>query len=124
MVKITLICIPTLDENGLLSEVSIHFGKTPYFTLIELEEDEIKEINVIESRGKHKGGSKTPAEIIIDSGADVLICRGLGTKAISMLCDSGIEVFSGASGKVKDAIKEWKLGMLPIADESSCGDGH
>lgn len=122
--KITLICIPTLDESGLLSEVSIHFGKSPYFTLIELEGDEIKDISAIESISRHKGGSKTPAEIIIDSGANVLICGGLGSKAISMLQDKGIKVFSGASGEVKDVIKEWKLGMLSIADEGSCGEGH
>ena len=37
-----------------------------------------------------------------------------------MLRDSEIHVFSGASGKVKDAFNEWKMGMLPIADKSSC----
>lgn len=122
MIKITLICIPTLDGSGLLAEVSMHFGKSPYFTLINIENGEIKEINVIESTGKHGGGSKTPAEIIIDSKANVLICGNLGSKAISMLRSSGIEVFSGASGKVKDVIKEWKMGTLPIADKSVCNE--
>jgi predicted Fe-Mo cluster-binding NifX family protein len=120
MMKMTLICIPTLDEGGLLSEVSVHFGKSPYFTFIELENDEIKNVNVTECFGKHKGGSKTPAEIIVESGADTLICGNLGPKAVFMLRDSGIEVFSGASGKVKDAFREWKIGMLPLADENSC----
>lgn len=121
--KITVICIPTLNEGGLLSEISMHFGKSSYFTFIKLENGEIKEINVIESTGKHNGGSKTPAEIIIDSGADVLICGGLGIKAISMLHDDEIEVFSGASGKVRDVIKEWKIGFLPIANENVCRNG-
>jgi predicted Fe-Mo cluster-binding NifX family protein len=121
--KITVICIPTLNEGGLLSEISMHFGKSSYFTFIKLENGEIIEINVIESAGKHNGGSKTPAEIIIDSGVDVLICGGLGTRAISMLRDDGIEVFSGASGKVRDVIKEWKIGFLPITDENVCRNG-
>jgi predicted Fe-Mo cluster-binding NifX family protein len=122
MMEITLICIPTLDGSGLLSEVSMHFGKSPYFTLIKFENGEIKEINVIESLGKHRGGSKTPAEIILDSKADILISGNLGSKAVSMLRNSGIEVFSGASGKVKDVVKEWKMGMLKIADENSCDE--
>lgn len=121
--KITVICIPTLNEGGLLSEISMHFGKSSYLTFINLENGEIKEINVIESAGKHNGGSKTPAEIIMDSGVDVLICGGLGTRAISMLRDDGIEVFSGASGKVRDVIKEWKIGFLPITDENVCRNG-
>jgi len=120
--KITLICIPTIDEGGLLSDISMHFGKAPYFTFITFEDGEIKNIDVIESFGKHKGGSKTPAEIILSSKADVLISGNLGSKAVSMLRDSGIEVFSGASGKVKDALKEWKSGTLKIADETSCDE--
>ncbi len=91
----------------------MHFGKTPYFTFIKFENGEINGINVIESVGKHKGGSKTPAEIIMDSKADVLICGNLGSKAISMLRNNEIEVFSGgSSGKVRDAIKEWKIGFF------------
>mgnify|MGYP005843299743 FL=1 len=49
-----------------------------------------------------------------------MIYGNLGPKAISMLRNSEIEVVSGASGKVKDVIKEWKRGMLSIADKSSC----
>lgn len=120
--RITLICIPSLNEGGLLSDISMHFGKTPYFTFIKLEEGEIKDEDVIKSLGKHRGGSKTPAEIITGFGADVLICGNLGPKAVSMLRDNGIRVFSGASGTVNDALKEWKLGKLSIADENSCNE--
>jgi len=120
--KIITIAIPTLDEGGLMSEISMHFGKSPYFTFIKFEDGEIKEVNVIEIMGKHGGGSKTPAEIMLDSGVNVLISGNLGSKAVSMLRDSGIEVFSGASGKVKDAFKEWKAGMLQLADENSCSE--
>ncbi len=118
--KITLICIPTINESGLLADVSTHFGKTPYFTFIELEDGEIKDIEVKGSFGKHNGGFKTSAEIILDSNADVLICGNLGSKAVSMLRDGEMEIFSGASGNVKDTLREWKLGMLPVADKNSC----
>jgi len=100
----------------------MHFGKTPYFTFINVEDGKIKDINVIESLGKHSGGAKTPAEIILSSGADVLICGNLGPKAVSMLRENGITVFSGASGKVDDAYKEWKMGKLSFADENSCNE--
>lgn len=42
--KITLICIPTLDNGGLLSSISMHFGKNSLFTFIKLENGEIKEL--------------------------------------------------------------------------------
>ncbi|WP_176720212.1 MULTISPECIES: NifB/NifX family molybdenum-iron cluster-binding protein [Methanobacterium] len=122
MVKITIIGIPTLDKRGLLADISMHFGKTPYFTLIKYEDNEIKDIEVIEIFGKHSGGSKTPAEIIMNSKADILICGNLGSKAVSMLSDGEMEIFSGASGKVKDVLKEWKVGNLTVADENSCNE--
>ena len=122
MMKITIIGIPTLNEGGLLSEISTHFGRTPYLTVIKFENDEIKEIKVIEIHGKHNGGTKTPAEIILNSGIDVLISGNLGPKAVSMLSAGDIEVFSGASGKVKDAFKAWKSGMLELANENSCNE--
>ncbi len=122
--RITVICIPTLNEGGLLADVSMHFGKTPYFTFIKLEDGEIKDINVEESFGKHGGGSKTPAEIIIGSGADVLICGNLGPKAVLMFREKGVKVFSGASGQVKEAFKAWKNGELSEADENSCNEKH
>ncbi len=121
--KITCICIPTQDEGGLLSSISIHFGKTPYFTLVEIEDGEIKEINVIENAGKHMGGIREAANIILDLKVNVLICGGLGAKAVSLLCDGGVEVFSGASGKVKDVINEWKVGFLSATDENFCKNG-
>ena len=115
-----MICIPTLDKWGLLSHVSTHFGKTSYFTFIKLENGNIKEINAIESTGRHNGGSGVPTKLILNSKVDLLICGSLGRKAISTLRSNGIEVISGASGKVKDVFNEWKVGMLPLADENLC----
>jgi predicted Fe-Mo cluster-binding NifX family protein len=122
LIKITTIGIPTLNKGGLLSDISMHFGRTPYLTIIKIENDEIKDIDTIEIQGKHTGGSKTPAEIISNSGVDVLLCGNLGPKAVSMLQNSGMEVYSGASGKVEDAFKAWQTGMLQLADENSCDD--
>lgn len=122
MIKITTIGIPTVDEGGLLSNISMHFGRSPYFTIIKFEKEEIKDIYTKEVLGKHSGGTKTPAEIALNSGLDVLICGNLGPKAVAMLQNSGIEVFSGASGKTKEAFNEWKSGTLQLADENSCDE--
>lgn len=115
----TFICIPTLDDGGLLSRISMHFGKAPYFTFIRLENGKIKEINVIENAGK-QGSSGISAEIMVNYGVDVIICSGLDEKAMSILGGSGVEVFSGASGRVRDAIGEWKIGFLHIEDSNFC----
>jgi Uncharacterized conserved protein len=108
-----------MDEGGLLSRISMHFGKTPYFTFIRLENGKIEEINVIES--EYNGNSEAPVDLILSLKVDVVICKGLGEKAIFMLRCNGIEVTSGVSGRVKDVIGEWKTGVLHSADENICG---
>jgi len=41
MMEITVICVPTLDQRGLLADTSMHFGKTPYFTLNKFDDGKI-----------------------------------------------------------------------------------
>jgi predicted Fe-Mo cluster-binding NifX family protein len=120
-----IICIPSMDDKGLFSEISVHFGKSPYFTILDVEDNKIKEIKVIKSEGKHAGGKKTPAEIIIQLKPDVLLCANLGSKAIQMLNKEGVKIFAGASGNVENTFEEWKNNNLQLADEkTSCMKGN
>lgn len=100
----------------------MHFGKTPYVTFIKFDDGQIKDVNVVKTFGKHKGGSNTPAEIILNSGTDVLICGNLGQKAIHMLRDNETKIFSGASGTIKETLREWRKGNINFADENSCNE--
>ncbi|BDZ66850.1 NifB/NifX family molybdenum-iron cluster-binding protein [Methanobacterium ferruginis] len=120
-----LICIPSLDKNGLKGEISQHLGKTPYFVLIRWENDEIEDLQVLESKGKHMGGGMTPGEFITGSGAEALLCGNLGSKAIQMIQSAGINVYVGATGTVIDALQDWAEGKLQKANQdSACADGH
>lgn len=120
MIKLTHVCIPTSNEGGLLSHVSKHFGKTSYFTFIKLENGKIKEIKAIESTCRHNSGYEAPVDLMLNLKVNVLICGDLGTRSSYILRCNGIEVISGASGKVKDVLNEWKIGMLQLADENLC----
>ena len=106
------ICIPTLGQNGLDERIGEHFGRVPTYTIIDLETDEV---TVIPNTSHHMGGSGNPPELMAQGGVDVMICQGLGRRAISMFEDLGITVYIGASGSVKDAIKMFQEGTLQKA---------
>jgi predicted Fe-Mo cluster-binding NifX family protein len=113
------ICIPTLGERGLNENVGEHFGRVPTYTIINLENDDVK---VIQNTSHHTGGQGYPPEIMANEGVNVMICRGLGRRAISMFEDIGIEVYIGATGTVKNAINDFKQGKLQKANISdACG---
>ena len=115
------IAIPTMGNNGLDNVVSQHFGRAPTFTIVNTETDEV---NVIDNTSQHTGGQGYPPEIMQNAGVEVMLCSGLGPRAITMFETFGIKVFVGASGTVKDAIDMWKKGKLPEATDANACREH
>ena len=112
------ICIPTMGENGLENIVGEHFGRVPTYTIVDLETDEIK---VIPNTSEHMGGQGHPPELMAKEGVNIMVCRGLGRRAIMMFEELGIDVYIGASGTVNDAINDFKQNKLQKASlDNSC----
>lgn len=112
------VCIPTLGKRGLEDSVSEHFGRAPTFTIVDSETMKVK---VIENQSEHMGGIGKPPEHLAKEGVHVMLCSGLGPRAITMFEEFGIEVYVGAQGNVKNTIELWKFGKLQVAtDENAC----
>ncbi len=67
------------------------------------------------------GGQGYPPEILRQAGVIILLCSGLGRRAIKMFEGFGIEVFIGAAGSVKNALEMWRTNQLVQAtDQTAC----
>jgi predicted Fe-Mo cluster-binding NifX family protein len=117
------ICIPTLGDRGLDEFVSEHFGRAPTFTVVDME---TKEVKVIPNTGEHFGGVKVGPEVILEGDADVevMLCSGLGPRAIGMFEQFGIEVYVGASGTVREAVRDFQAGKLHEATDADACKEH
>jgi predicted Fe-Mo cluster-binding NifX family protein len=108
-----------MGENGLENLVGEHFGRVPTYTIVDLDTNKVE---VIPNTSEHMGGQGQPPEIMAREGVNVMICRGLGRRAIALFNELGIDVYIGASGKVKDAVEAFKQGKLHKASENdACG---
>jgi predicted Fe-Mo cluster-binding NifX family protein len=68
------------------------------------------------------GGIGYPPEIMAREGVNIMVCRGLGRRAITLFEELGIDVYIGASGTVRDAIDAFKQGRLQKAGiGDACG---
>jgi len=114
------LCIPT-NSGGLDDTVNDHFGRAPTFTVVDTETNEVL---VVKNRSEHMGGLGKPPEHIAKTGAGVLICSGLGGRAIDMFAQFDIEIFVGATGTVRNAIDMWKEGKLTSASHDVACKGH
>lgn len=110
--------IPTLGGSGLDERVSPHFGRAPTFTIVDTETGEV---DVVPNTSEHRGGSGKPPEQLVRAGAHVMLCSGLGPRAITMFEQNGVEVFVGAKNTVRETINLWKAGKLQEAtDKNAC----
>lgn len=114
------ICIPVLAQQGMNSPISSHFGKADHFAMFD---EDTQTLTFFDNTGQHHGGALTPAELIHQAGANVVLCGGLGVKAVQLFEQLGIRVFNQASGTVADVLAAYKAKALPEAtNETACHD--
>jgi predicted Fe-Mo cluster-binding NifX family protein len=99
--------------------VSQHFGRCPYFTIIELEEEEIKSKEIVNNPGHHPGFIP---KFLHEKGIDCIITGGMGKRAMGLFKEYGIETVVGVTGTVKETLKKLKNGSLE-GKESLCKPG-
>lgn len=117
-------------DNGNIFQ---HFGKTEFFKVYEVENNQVISSEVISSNGAGHGAL---AELLGNQSVDLLICGGIGGGAKTALADAGVEVCSGVQGDVDQAVEAYLKGELVSAgvncdhhheEGHSCGsheDGH
>jgi predicted Fe-Mo cluster-binding NifX family protein len=118
------IAISAEDKNGLDSLVSPHFGRCPYFILVDVEGQEIKGVVSTDNPyyGNHSPG-QVPA-FIHSRGADVMLTGGMGGRAVGFFQQYKIEPVTGASGSIRQALQSYLGGELRGADPCAGNQEH
>ncbi len=116
--------VPTMGNRGLEETVSEHFGRAPTFTIVDMRTNEVE---VLPNTGEHFGGFKVAPEILAEEGVEVMLCSGLGPRAISMFEQFGVEVYVGldpSGTTVSDAIRAFQAGLLQEASDKNACEMH
>jgi predicted Fe-Mo cluster-binding NifX family protein len=106
------IAISADDWNGLDSVVSPHFGRCPYYILVDVDGHEVEAVNAIDNPyyGQHSPG--VVPGFIHSQGVNVMLTGGMGRRAIAFFEQFGIEAVTGASGTVRHALELYLGGQL------------
>ena len=102
----TMIKIAVASENEMVTE---HFGHCANFNVFEVENNQIIKSESIPNPG-HKPGFLP--NFLNDMGVNVIISGGMGSGAIDIFNEKGIEVIVGASGNAKEAVEAYLQGTL------------
>lgn len=106
------IAISVETNDGLESIVAHHFGRCPYFALVDLNETEVKNVQVIANPfyAGHQPG-QVPG-FIHEQKADVMLSGGMGGRAIQFFQQYGINTATGATGTVQTAVDAYLNNQL------------
>ena len=115
------IVVPTNNKEGLNDKIAEHFGRCLTYTFLN-EKGEV--IEIIDNTSEHMGGTGLPPELMKKYGADVLLCKDLGPRAIDLCKELGIDVFVYRTETVKDIFELWQNKKLKKAGAEDACEQH
>jgi predicted Fe-Mo cluster-binding NifX family protein len=101
------------------SAIDPRFGRASYFVIIDAESGNI--VNVVDNLAAQdavQGAGINAGTLIARSGAQAVLTGQVGPKAFGILQAGGIKVISNVSGKVGEAIEQYRRRATPSPDEN------
>jgi predicted Fe-Mo cluster-binding NifX family protein len=117
------ICIPVIEDRGLDSRVSGHFGSAPAFMIVDTESLVCRTIG--NNNQHHAHGMCQPLAALAGEAVDGIVVGGIGMGALMKLQAAGITVFRAEHPTVAEAVSAYKDGSLqPVGHEGACAGHH
>ena len=113
----------TSTGDSLESEVDPRFGRAKKFILYETDDSSFLVIDNQQNVEALQGAGVQASQTVVNSEAEVLITGNCGPNAFRILSETGVKVFIGAKGKIKEAIEDFQNGKLEQAKQANVG-GH
>ena len=107
---------PTLED-----EVDPRFGRCPYFIIVDPKTLEFEALENSSAMAAGGAGIST-GQTIVEKGVEAVLTGNCGPNAYQVLSAAGLQVITGISGKIKDAIEEYKLGTFSAAQQPNVAD--
>ena len=113
------IFFPLLDDNGLDSEISQHFGHAPFFGLYETK---TKKLTITRNKLDHTDPNKSPIDQIAEAvNPTAIFAKGIGGRAIRLIQEKGLGLKTGNYNTVKEVINN----LDKLEDQTTdCGHKH
>ncbi|MFC1714083.1 NifB/NifX family molybdenum-iron cluster-binding protein [Candidatus Poribacteria bacterium] len=96
---------------GLGAQVSPGFGRCEYFVIVgsdKLEFESIKNPNM----GAMKTAGVKSSQMLADRKVQVILTGNVGPNAFQALSNAGIQIMTGVTGTVREAIRQFNSGQL------------
>lgn len=118
------VAVPSMLPGGLKAQRSGHFGRCDVFTVVDIEDDTIKNVETVSNVDHTEGGCLVPVNLLAKNNVNSIIVGGMGLRPLLGFKEVGIKVFIGEGITVEDSIKAYIDGKLDIMSEEFVCGGH
>ncbi len=108
------------------SPMDFHFGRCPYFLIVEVEGNTISLVKAIENTATHQrgGAGVTAAQIVANEKADAVVAGAFGPRAFDVLIQVGTRMFVGVEGSVEENARLFAQGKLKELGTKASVESH
>ncbi|MHC3129927.1 MAG: NifB/NifX family molybdenum-iron cluster-binding protein [Candidatus Bathyarchaeota archaeon] len=107
------IVVPVSDEKGIDAQLSQHFGRAPFYAIIDLDEKgQVIGQGTIANTSEHFGGVGLPPDRILQLKPKALVTYGLGSKALRVFQNVGVAVLRTEANTVREVVRAYNNNEL------------
>jgi len=108
-----LVPVASPTEDAKISE---HFGRSPYFAIVEIEDDNYNVKFIPNMRDKGVRAS----DIALREGVSIVVVTNIGARALNMLKNAGIRICKATKDSLKGLIDDVAKGVIQDFGEEGC----
>lgn len=106
------VVIPAEGGNGLDARLSEHFGRAPYFIVVDLEDGNVLNIQTVLNESEHFGGLWRPSDLVLRFRPNAVITFGMGPRALSVFQEARVAVLRANASTVREVIEAYRQNKL------------
>jgi predicted Fe-Mo cluster-binding NifX family protein len=118
------VIVPAASQDGLNAYLAEHFGRAPYFAVVDLNENgDIVNVKAVPNVGHYTGRMGQPHDVVLDLQPNAIITYGMGRRGIISFQTAGVAVLRANAHMVREVIAAYKENKLQELTEG-CHDAR
>lgn len=113
----------TAQDSRIEAPVDPRFGRAKWFAVVDTETSSYQFVDNAQNFAAGQGAGIQAGSNVAKLGVEAVVTGNVGPKAFATLNAAGIKVYLGATGTVQEALNQYKIGTLTLAQDANVA-GH
>ena len=123
--KTVRVVVPVVDEKGKNALLSEHFGRAPFFAVVDIDEKgQAVDLKIIPNVSEHFGGTGHPPDRILQLNPNAVITYGMGPRALGIFQNARVAVLRTNAKTEKAVINAYNRDELEELTEGCLHARH